>query len=351
MRYLVIIFSVCSFIVLAVMTPDVASAQSSARQPQPSYNDCDPLLSGLWEGANLLLYENVCVKRSQQPAKRYQTKPITPTVPRTQKYNPADPESKPQQPVQETRRISSGMYVGLGDSIAAGAGLNPSYRRQYNACSVSDMSYVTIVASRLQKQHINMSCSGARAADLSSRSIIGRNAQSQIDRAFAYGVPDIITISAGANDMRWSSFISKCFYGQCGTRVDNAATEYLRNSVERRLGRALQDIQTMSNGQSPQVIMTGYYQPLSSVCTQTTSQISADEVKWINRQTELLNNTIRRVANRYNNVQFAPVIYQGRELCTNNPLIQNLQDSAPFHPTAEGQQVIARSVLQLLPIN
>jgi hypothetical protein len=45
-----------------------------------------------------------------------------------------------------------------------------------------------------------------------------------------------------------------------------------------------------------------------------------------------------------NTRMLAPVSFAGHDLCSSEPWIQTTSDPMPFHPTATGQEAIARAV-------
>lgn len=239
--------------------------------------------------------------------------------------------------------VSSGQYVALGDSVAAGLGLNSDA----DMCGRSAQAYPNTVAVKTGLPLASYACSGATSGDfVTKQRVDGPNVPAQLDGAYAGGVPALITITAGANDLQWQNYIYKCYYSDCGTRVDDQVLIGLIASVKAKLAYALSSINARSNGQPPQVILTGYYNPLSTNCAN--QQISSMEIAWLNKQFDELNAGIASVANSYAFASFAPVDFAGHDVCADDPWVQGLDAAAPLHPTAQGQQVIAQSVLNTI---
>jgi lysophospholipase L1-like esterase len=157
-----------------------------------------------------------------------------------------------------------------------------------------------------------------------------------------------MTITAGANDIYWQYFVRQCFNGSCGSVTDDAVTTGLRVVLRMKLEFAMANISSRSNGSPPVVILTGYYQPFSAACARQQTRITSNEIAWLNRQTQAINSTISSVANHHAFARYVPVSFSGHELCSNDSWVQGASDPAPFHPTAEGQRVIASAVLSQL---
>lgn len=306
----------CGVLVAACLLPAQAFADSTT--------GCDPIATGLWTGVSFISGMQFNCHGD----------PVT-------SANTGQSSSAP--------AVLSGKYVALGDSVAAGLGLPLDSTSPNNpGCGVSAQAYPADVAKSLSMPYQNVSCSGATAGDLvTDQSVSGSDTeiQPQLDTAFANGTPSLITITAGANDVYWSSFLHECYMSACGNSTDQAIFSGLQKVLSVKLAYALSDINSRSNGNPPPVIVTGYYQPLSSACAQTQSNVTSAEISWMTARTADLNKTISDVASNYSFVRFAPVDFSGHELCTNDPWVQGPSDAAPFHPTAQGQQAIANDVL------
>lgn len=261
------------------------------------------------------------------------------TVEALQRPTTSPPDAQPQQ---------SGLYVALGDSVAAGLGLPPPMQPMNNdiACGISPQAYPTYVAGSLGLSYINAACSGATAGDLITKQRVdGPNITAQLDTAYARGVPEVITITAGANDVRWVDFARKCYITECGTRFDDGAFRTLRAALRVKLEAALVSIEQRSGDRPPDVVLSGYYQPLGSECSEQSRIAEPEEVAWFSDKVDELNETIKNSTSRYEFARYAPVSFAGHEICTDDSLVQGLDDPAPFHPTSEGQRVIGESMM------
>lgn len=249
---------------------------------------------------------------------------------------------------------SAGKYVVLGDSVAAGLGLPlvTTANVQDNTCGRSSQSYGYEVGRQLGRQTTLLACSGATAGDLlTQQRVNGNNPQAQISAAYAGGAPSLISITAGANDMKWQTFIGKCYTSTCGTNTDTNVSDAALVLMRGKLTAALESVKLRGiagNVQPPTVVVTGYYNPVSTACATDPafgSRMTAAEVEWLNGRVVKLNDSIARTAANYSFVRFAPVDFTGHDLCSADPWVQGLTAKAPVHPTAAGQQAIAQAVV------
>lgn len=241
--------------------------------------------------------------------------------------------------------ITAGAYVALGDSVAAGAGLprsaNPTDRDR--GCGRSPEAYPYQVAESVKLPLIHVACSGATARHVAGPMLFS---SPQLPSAFASGTPALITITVGANDIRWNSFLQRCYTTMCGRQVDTNNVDRYLGTLRERLDTTFAKIQEDSNNIPPTVIVTGYYNPLSNQCTTLQSRVTGDELSWLSAQLDKLNQTLVNASMQYSFVRFAPVDFSGHDICSTQPWVQGLNAAAPFHPTAQGQTAIAEAVLR-----
>jgi lysophospholipase L1-like esterase len=241
-------------------------------------------------------------------------------------------------------------YYALGDSVAAGLGLPQSPKATSEAilCGRSSEAYSATVAADLHLALANVACSGAITANLSTtQSIDGKTVPAQLDEAFAEGSPKLITITIGANDVNWAGFLTQCFTGSCNTVADtdaaNADLAHMSHGLEEDL-QSIQERSSADRDQAPTTVVTGYYNPVSSKCT-----ISASNLTWLEKQDNALNATLEHVTQRFSFARFAPVeaSFVDHGACSSQSWVQT-SGSAFLHPTDKGQQAIAESVLHSL---
>jgi lysophospholipase L1-like esterase len=302
---------IANFVFVASFSSGIATAQAS-----------DPIYCGLWAGANLDVNAGLNCNTSSKKATN------TPTT-----------EGTPGRPTPST----SGTYVALGDSVAAGYGLplSTNATSQDQQCKRSPQGYPNLVAKDLGMPLVNAACSGATVGDLFTRQgVDGPNIPAQLNTAFASGTPKLISITAGANDVEWDDYIQACYALDCTRRGYDGTISALITVMKGKYHIALTDIHARSNGKPPKVLMTGYYNPLSTSCVSATSRITSKELTWLNAKRDQLNNAIRDVARQYSFAEFVPINnFTGHDICSADSWIQQ-----NMHPTARGQQAIAQAV-------
>lgn len=304
-----------SVVLLLAFSPAAVHAQSSATNPN---NEVTRLIqSGLWQGVNFDL------------------------VPRFGATDP--PRNNP-----EDTPATAGAYLALGDSVAAGVGLDtpvaePSSEKR---CGRTREAYPYQVAASLGLPLIHRACSGATTRDFYTRDWTpSPSIPSQLSVAFAGGTPGLITMTSGANDVRWLGFLQNCYRRDCATTASTDTFNASLRVLEGRLDYVFRQIQYRSEGSPPPLIITGYYDPASPACSGLTPSITSAEIAWISGGVARLNQTIQNVASRYAFARFAEVDFAGHDICSDDPWVQGLGNPQPFHPTLEGQQVMARAVL------
>jgi len=238
-------------------------------------------------------------------------------------------------------------YAALGDSVAAGLGLPLTGEGGTAAdCGRSAKAYPYLVAQKRDLTLTNIACSGATAGDLVTRqSVAGTEVPAQLTTAFKNGTPGVISITAGANDAHWTTFLGKCYATTCGSKADTLVANGYLKVLQLKLYYMFGSIQRRSHGKPPKTILTGYYNPISSACTSVSSRFTASEVTWVTGEINALNQTIKNVTAHYSFAKYVPVDFTGHDICAATPWIQGANTPAPFHPTEQGQAAIARSVL------
>jgi lysophospholipase L1-like esterase len=331
LQFGVIALSVFVWVAL-VQGTSVSAASDTAGIPNNT--GCDnPVHAGLYQGANAALGTNYgCTDSSNSTA--YSNTSNTTNSSSTSSgsmFTPANGYTSPNTLGGLDR--SSNLYVATGDSVAAGAGL-PADTQMDPTCGVSSQAYPGYVSASLGLRYVNVACSGATTHNLlNAQSLSGSNhwAGAQLPRAFALGSPSLITITAGANDVYWAHLLGKCYVTICGTASDKSIMFTALSVLQFRLTKALNSIQNRG-GTPPTVVLTGYYQPISSACVPLQNGITSSEFTWFSQQNDALNQTLASTAATYSFVRFAPVSFAGHELCSTDPWVQGLQDPAPFHP-------------------
>jgi lysophospholipase L1-like esterase len=305
----------------------------------------DPIRSGLWTGANLEFdtnnQNNAATSNSARSTSTGGTRYPTPST------NTGGTRYPSQGNQTQSNGSTNGTYAALGDSVAAGLGL--SGNQGGGQCGRTSQAYPYRVAQSTGLSLNHIACSGATVGDLVSRQgVSGPNIPAQLDTAFVSGTPRLITITAGANDVKWVDFLKICYTSTCANQLNTLAANGYMMVLRAKMEYVLRDIERRSNGNPPQVIVTGYYNPVSNACKNRIAQITPDEIDWLNTERSTLNRTIRDVVADHSFATYASTNFDGHGICSSDSWVQGLNDAAPLHPTAAGQAAIADSVLQTI---
>lgn len=330
-RLLSVFIAVCMIAVLIVPVGVVRAQSSSSNGSSAS----DVIMNGLWAGINFIWPGSP--NRSGSTTTGGSTSSSTNRQPVTTAPTPTDPQT-------------AGAYIAMGDSVAAGVGLTTAIQVPQNEqrCERHSEAYPNQVSRSLRLTLVNITCSGATTRDFYTRDWSpSPSLPAQLDRAFATGTPRVITITTGANDIRWVDFLSRCLTTNCATNFNTDVVNDLLEIEQDRLVRVMNEIRSRSGTDTPPtVIITGYYNPVSASCTTIEPRATAEEITWITGGVDALNQTIRQVEANYSNVHFAPVNFAGHDICSSDSWVQGENDPRPFHPTATGHQAIAQSVIR-----
>lgn len=299
-------------------------------------------------------------------------------------------------------------YVALGDSVAAGEGLNYGWTWEPDAggldgtwqmgnpnpvwagdpdrqpCHQSVLGYPYQLAARKNYILRNFACSGAEGQNgilagqnLGSGGVMppqlgtGPTANPLYDRAR----PDIVTLGIGANDVRFADFVEICYLpgaNDCGgdKQQDNAISGYLAQERQ-NLSVILQEIYDRGNtvGKVPRVYLLNYANPFPPaympfcrdlIPEPRVSLLSPSEMQWLTDKLRLLNVNIAAEAAKFENVTLVNIasLYQpdsttarGHTFCSGNPWVYGAElvfryglNPSPFHPAPAGQLAIAEAL-------
>lgn len=245
-----------------------------------------------------------------------------------------------------------GSYVALGDSVAAGVGLDEY--SDSSACDRTTQAYPAVLAAKLQYKLQSVACGGATTQDglMGAQDVNRLIVTPQIKAATTGQKPQLITLTIGANDAGWTTFLQKCYTASCGSSSDTDAVSAGVATAASNIRQALDQIRSTYPTGTPQVVITGYYQlfPASPTagCAELTG-IDTSELSWIASLQSSLNTALQTAGSGYDFVRYVPISFAGHELCTADPWIQGLGAKAAYHPTAAGQAAIADQIARAMP--
>lgn len=324
------------------------------------------------------------------------------------------PPGRPPRPVRR--------YVALGDSVAAGEGLNygwewmgggpgggywkrdsssePAWNNPTPACHRSLGAFPWDVMLRLGltgEGFRHFACTGATAWDgvLTRRQQSGNDEPPQLGRsggdpgdapnaAYDAANPDLVSVTLGADDVRFADFVGECYLksgntveaklADCDDEYNKAVAGHFLDKQRESLATVLDEIRDrgLAAGKVPLVALTTYYDPfpkrypsspkdcrdISIFQNDVFALLSSDEVDFLRDGLFRLNDNIRTVARSYPNVVVVepPQEFDEHRFCSeegpwvHGPSLRlhegSFDNPAPFHPTDRGQEALGEVVAQ-----
>ncbi|MBD8605850.1 carboxypeptidase regulatory-like domain-containing protein [Aeromicrobium sp. CFBP 8757] len=243
-------------------------------------------------------------------------------------------------------------YVALGDSYSAGAGLLPLAPGASPNCAQSTLNFPHVLATRLNANLTDASCSGADTTDYFQPQF--SDVAPQLDRLTAD--TDLVTMTIGGNDSSvFSGAIQKCVTAglstlgtgsPCKDQNGDSFENTVRNTTYPALVKALTAVQQRSP--DARVIILGYPSILpATVGCYVSVPVATGDVPYLRSLQSTLNDAVRRAASATGATYVdlnGPS--EGRDACKpigtrwvepviggTNPVI--------LHPNAQGEQALA----------
>ena len=273
------------------------------------------------------------------------------------------------------------LLLALGDSVAAGQGLGNPTGPNAAACGRSADAYPGVLTrspyfTSPLGAGVSLACGGAVSANLldAPQTVEGPGGpvpippQMPVVRALNLA-PSTVTVTVGANDVGYGAVIDACIREQGSGPEGPCAQEAPRvvpalETLYANLVRLFGEIDALPGTQ--RILVTGYYDPfpeedLTNVGRALTcgpigvgiryAQLDGDAVL-LRAYLSLLNGTIAQAAAasgaRYVDITRA---LDGHRLCSDLPWVvppspATMADGSAFHPTALGEEAIARALVQ-----
>jgi chitodextrinase len=277
-------------------------------------------------------------------------------------------------------------YASLGDSVAAGEGIGYGWqwdnaKHQWTGgvhdgtwepagsdgspgtgCHRTVQAYGNVVALTLSARLFHFACTGWSGADVLEH--LGSTKNSAGENAYAAANPQKVSVTVGADDVKFSDFVKSCYalnpFSSCVNSGNEAKADTLLATEKSNLEALLSHLSLGVGGNpAPLVAVTDYYSPFGidrscadyHVLGLGSASLSGGEQAWLGANLARLNANIRKVALRYRNVIYVPLdtVMQGHEWCSSDPWVYGVSierhdhgSAAPFHPTPSGQIAIAQ---------
>ena len=241
--------------------------------------------------------------------------------------------------------------VVLGDSTAAGLG-NPLVKNPSaldTACGRSSDAYAEDLAEVNDWSVLNLACSGATVAD----GILGPQAVGSGLAAPQFGVLEqashvsVVIVSIGANDLQWEAMAAMCALGpNCDDQATTALFQANLASFTTNYYTLLRDLAALPA--HPRVLVNEYYSPFGSNLSCLSSEgLTSAKAATLEARLGTLNQVLGAGAKTFGFAAVQPD-FAGHQLCTAQPFVQGLNDSAPMHPNTPGELAIALADQQAL---
>ncbi|GAA5141046.1 SGNH/GDSL hydrolase family protein [Nocardioides marinquilinus] len=263
--------------------------------------------------------------------------PTTPTTPTT----PASPTSAAEAPSDDAPANGSTEYVALGDSYAAAPGVPPS--DPVGGCFRSGGNYASLLATDLDLQLSDQTCSGATTGDVIERQVpaIGPGTR-------------LVTLGVGGNDADlFVQLVTSCVGAAvaCSEVAGERVAEVLP-TIERNVGDVLDAVQQAAP--DAQVVVVGYPDllPERGECPDRIP-LAAQDFAFVDGVVRDLSGALRRQAER-RDLDFVDVYAasQGHDICADDPWVNGVQTSPegviPLHPLPAEQRAVADLIAPLV---
>ncbi|MFC5719247.1 SGNH/GDSL hydrolase family protein [Streptomyces gamaensis] len=249
-------------------------------------------------------------------------------------------------------------YVALGDSYTSGPGIPPQTDTN---CARSGVNYPSLVAKGMKTTSFkDVSCSGAKTDEMWRAQ--GTNAP-QLD-ALGRGTR-LVTVGIGGNDIGFGDIIGTCARlsagdpagAPCRDRYTQDGTDLLTARIDAAAPRIAAVLKAVhQRAPHAEIALVGYpaIMPDSGSGCFPAVPIAAGDVPYL-RETEKRLNAMLREQARTAHVRYADTYTPttGHDVCA--PAadrwiegVEPASPAAPFHPNANGEAAMARSVLRAL---
>lgn len=241
--------------------------------------------------------------------------------------------------------------VVLGDSTAAGLG-NPLLKNpsaQDKACGRSADAYAADLAEVNDWNVLNLACSGATVTSgiLGPQSLGATQVPPQYSVLEQASHASVVIVSIGANDLQWQAMTAMCAIGpSCDDQATAAMFQANLASFTQNYYELLHDLAALPA--HPRVLVNEYFTPFGSSLSCLTSEgLTKAKADTLLARLGTLNTVLADGAKTFGFSAVQPD-FTGHELCTSQPFVQSLNQSAPMHPNTAGELAIALADQQAL---
>lgn len=241
--------------------------------------------------------------------------------------------------------------VVIGDSTAAGIG-NPLVEHPTaldRTCGRSSDAYAADLAAANGWKVLNLACQGATVSDgiLGVQVRGGKVVPPQLAVAQRATGASTVIVSIGANDMNWGLLTGLC--AAAPVCDDDASTAYFKEELAGFTQDYLDLLEQLAAlPHHPAVLVNEYYDPFGpdTGCLKKDG-ITREKADVLGSRLSDLNAVLESGAATFHFAVARPG-FEGHELCSKQPFVQDATGKAPLHPTAAGELAIALADQQAL---
>ena len=256
------------------------------------------------------------------------------------------------------------VYVSMGDSYTAAPLFPLAESEQINGCLRSDQNYPALVASEIDADLSDVSCSGASTTSMFAKQKFVDNEQPpQLD--FITPETDLVTLGIGANDFRYfSEMIFTCL--EVAKRDPKGSpcqeknlTPQGRDRIETNLGEIRRNVAKVVRAISrkapnAQILLVGYPQllPESGTC-RAKLPLAVGDYEYTRNLNLRLANAVRKGGVKAG-AEFVDLVEasQGHDICSEEPWIAGIRGAPEramgLHPYPAEQRAVADLVIGLV---
>ncbi len=245
-------------------------------------------------------------------------------------------------------------YVALGDSYTAAPGVPQTDLT--TGCARSDGNYPALLASELDSELVDVSCSGATTHALAGQQRNGdRVIPPQLDALTAE--TSLVTLGIGGNDVRFfQTLVGTCARlgvdhptgAPCRETMQASGRDLLvakLGTIRDRVAGALEDVHHRAPDAT--VVLVGYPQPVPAHGTCAILPLAAGDYGYVRSISARLNDALRAAAEEAD-ATFIDMVRasKGHDICAGpdawvNGMNSDMARAVAFHPFAVEQQAVA----------
>ncbi len=256
------------------------------------------------------------------------------------------------------------VYVAMGDSYTAAPLFPLAKQEQINGCLRSDENYPALVATRIDAELVDVSCSGASTTSIFAKQrFLDNERPPQLDSLAEE--TDLVTLGIGANDFRYfSEMIFTCLevakLDPKGSPCrDKNLTPKGQDRIEKNLGEIRSNVERVvravaEKAPNARVLLVGYPQllPATGTC-RAKLPLAVGDYEYTRDLNLRLADAVRKGGVK-GGAEFVDLVEasQGHDICSEEPWVAGIRGAPKramgLHPYPAEQRAVADLVVGML---